>query len=152
MQGFVLQADERGIVHHVDVPQKKEILSLADFVKLDAAEAQTLTGADTLQDQADILEDWGSSETIITSSKGVLARSEGKTAFVRFTNRTNRGRMGRGDSCMGSYIARRLDHSVEDSLQFAAALTSIKLESVSHFKGSVKDVLEKMEAAEEQPF
>ena len=145
MQGFVLQADdETGAVHLKDVPEKKEILGMAHFVKLDAVEAQTLTGADILQDQADMLEDWGSSETIITSSDGALARSKGETTFAKFTNRSTRGRMGRGDTVMGSYLARRLDHSVEDSLRFAAALTSIKLESAGPFRGSLDDVIERM--------
>jgi sugar/nucleoside kinase (ribokinase family) len=118
---------------------------MADFVKLDAMEAQTLTGADVLRDQADMLEDWGSSETIITSSEGALARSKGKTTFVKFTNRGTRGRMGRGDTVMGSYLARRLDHSLEDSLRFAAALTSIKMESAGPFMGSLDDVIERMD-------
>ena len=146
MQGLVFQSDDAtGAVHLRDVPEKKEILSMADFAKLDAVEAQTLTGTDVLLDQADILEDWGSSETIITSSEGVLARSKGKTMFVRFTNKSNRGRMGRGDTVMGSYLARRLDHSFEDSLRFAAALTSIKMESIGPFTGSLKEVLERMD-------
>jgi sugar/nucleoside kinase (ribokinase family) len=146
MQSFVLQADDgTGAVHLKDVPEKKEILAMAHFVKLDAVEAKILTGADILQDQADMLEDWGSSETIITSSEGALARSKGRTAFVKFTNRTTRGRMGRGDTLMGSYLARRLDHSVEDSLRFAAALTSIKLESTGPFRGSLDDVIERMD-------
>ena len=146
MQSFVLQADdETGLVHFKDVPDKKEILAMADFVKLDAMEAQALTGADVLQDQADILEGWGSCETVITSSEGAQARSEGKTTFVKFTNRNTRGRMGRGDTLMGSYLACRLDHSVEDSLRFATALTSIKMESIGPFRGSLDDVLERME-------
>jgi sugar/nucleoside kinase (ribokinase family) len=148
MQSFVLQADdETGLLHFKDVPDKKEILAMADFVKLDAMEARALTGADVLQDQADILEGWGSSETVITSSEGAQARSEGKTTFVKFTNRSTRGRMGRGDTFMGSYLARRLDHSVEDSLRFAAALTSIKMESTGPFRGSLDDVLERMETS-----
>ena len=146
MQGFVLQADdETGAVHLKDVPEKNEILSIADFVKLDAAEAQTLTGADVLQDQADILEKWGNSEIIITSSEGVLARIKGETTFAKFTSRNTRGRMGRGDTVMGSYLAYRLDHSVEDSLRFAAALTSIKMESPGPFTASVDDVIERMD-------
>jgi sugar/nucleoside kinase (ribokinase family) len=146
MQGFVLQADHKtGALHLGDVPEKNEILSMADFVKLDAAEAQILTGADVLKRQADILEDWGSSETIITSSEGVLARIKGETTFAKFTNRSTRGRMGRGDSVMGSYLARRLDHSVEDSLRFAAALTSIKMESPGPFTGSIEDITERMD-------
>ena len=146
MQGFVLQLDhETGAIHLKDVPEKKEILTMADFVKLDAVEAQTLTGADVLQDQADILEDWGSSETIITSSEGVLVRSKGKSTFAKFTNKNTQGRMGRGDTVMGSYLARRLDHSVEDALRFAAALTSIKMESTGPFTGSIEDVIERMD-------
>jgi len=146
MQGFVLQADHKtGAIHLRDVPEKKEILSMADFIKLDAAEAQTLTGTNVLKRQADILEDWGNSEIIITSSEGVLARIKGETTFAKFTNRSMRGRMGRGDSVMGSYLARRLDHSVEDSLRFAAALTSIKMESPGPFTASVDDVIERMD-------
>lgn len=148
MQSFVLQADdETGLLHFKDVPDKKEILAMADFVKLDAMEAQALTGADVLQDQADILEGWGSCETVITSSEGAQARSKGKTTFVKFTNRSTRGRMGRGDTLIGSYLARRLDHSVEDSLRFAATLTSIKMESTGPFRGSLDDVLERMETS-----
>jgi len=146
MQGFVLQADDvTGAVYLKDVPEKKEILSMAHFVKLDAVEAQILTGTDVLQDQAGMLEDWGSSETVITSSEGVLARSKGKSTFAKFTNRNTLGRMGRGDTVMGSYLARRLDHSVEDSLKFAAALTSIKMESAGPFIGSIDDVTERMD-------
>jgi sugar/nucleoside kinase (ribokinase family) len=148
MQGFVLQADDKtGAVYLKDVPEKKDILSMADFVKLDVMEAQILTGTDVLQDQADILESWGSSETIITSSEGVLARSKGINTFMKFTNRSTLGRMGRGDTVMGSYLARRLDHSVEDSLCFAAALTSIKMESSGPFIGSLDDVIDRMGAS-----
>ena len=148
MQGFVLQRDnETGAVSHGDVPEKKEILALADFVKLDAREGQALTNTEALQDQAEILESWGSRETIISSSGGVLSRSDGKTTFADFTSKSMRGRMGRGDTVMGSYLARRLDHSVEDSLLFAAALTSIKMESAGPFDGSLADVIERMEGA-----
>jgi sugar/nucleoside kinase (ribokinase family) len=145
MQSFVLQTnDATGAIHLVDIPEKKKILSMADFAKLDAMEAKVLTGTDVPRDQAVILEDFGSSESIITSSEGVLARNNGQTAVAKFTNRSNQGRMGRGDTVMGSYLAYRLDHSVEDSLRFAVALTSIKLESTGPFKGSLAEVLSRM--------
>jgi sugar/nucleoside kinase (ribokinase family) len=150
MQGLVQQSDAKtGEVHFEDVPQKKEILNMADFIKLDVTEAKTITGADVLQDQADILESWGSSETILTSSEGVLAQGKGKTSFAKFTNRTTQGRMGRGDTFMGSYLARRLDHSIESSLRFAAAVTSIKLESTGPFRGSLDDIFARMDASNE---
>ena len=146
MQSFVWQVDDQTqVIHLRDIPEKQEILRMVDFVKLDAVEAKTLTGTDVLQDQADMLGDWGSSETVITCSDGALARSKGKTAFARFTNRSNQGRAGRGDTFSGAYLARRLDHSVEDSLRFAAALTSIKMESTGPFRGSLEDVIERMD-------
>ena len=145
MQGFMLQADhETGVVRLENVPEIKEILSMADFVKLDVMEAQTLTDADVMSDQAEILENWGSPETVITYSEGVVARREGIASFAKFTNRSTQGRMGRGDTVIGSYIARRLDHSVEDSLRFATALASIKMGSIGPFKGSLDDVVERM--------
>lgn len=145
MQGFVLQPDEKtGAVHPRDVPEKREIVAMTDFVKLDVMEAQILTGAETLEDQSAILETWGGGEIVITSSEGALARSKGRTSFARFTNRSVIGRMGRGDTVMGSYLARRLDHSMEEALSFAVALTSIKMESSGPFKGSLHDVIERM--------
>jgi sugar/nucleoside kinase (ribokinase family) len=146
MQSFVFHADPHtGLVRLEDVPLKKEILPMAAFVKLDVMEAKVLTGTDVLQDQADMLEDWGSAETVITSSDGALARSRGETTFAPFTNRITRGRMGRGDTLFGAYLARRLDHSIEDSLRFATALSSIKMESAGPFKGCLEDVIARMD-------
>lgn len=146
MQAFVFQTDkETGRVHLEDIPEKKEIVSMADFVKLDAAEAKTLTGTDVLQDQARLLEDWGSKETVITYSEGALAHSGGKSVVTRFTNKNMQGRMGRGDTVMAAYLTRRLDHSVEDSLRFASALASIKLENPGPFKGTIQDVIDRMD-------
>jgi sugar/nucleoside kinase (ribokinase family) len=147
MQNFVFRTHRgTGTVHLRDFPEKKEILSMADFVKLDAAEAKVLTGAEVLQDQADTLESWGSSETLITCSEGALAQGNGRSAFAKFTHRGIRGRMGRGDTCMAVYLARRLDHPLEDSLRFAVAATSIKLESNGPFNGSAEDVIERINA------
>ena len=90
-------------------------------------------------------EDWGSSETVITCSEGVLGRSKGKSTFARFTNKSIQGRNGRGDTFSGAYLARRLNHSVEESLRFATALTSIKMESPGLFRGCLEDVIERMD-------
>ncbi|MGD0231695.1 MAG: hypothetical protein ABSC19_15305 [Syntrophorhabdales bacterium] len=75
----------------------------------------------------------------------MLVRNKGKNTFAKFTNRSTQRRMGRGDTFSGAYLARRLDHPVEDSLRFAAALTSIKLESAGPFRGSLQDVIERMD-------
>jgi len=142
MQGFVRQVDAgSGVIHFGDVPRKKEIVALAKAVKLDIVEAELLTGTSDLSRAARMVENWGSLETMITRADGVLIRAQGQEYFEPFTNRSNEGRTGRGDTTIGAYLARRLDHQVDDSLRFAAALASIKLQSPGPFRGSVEDVL-----------
>lgn len=116
------------------------------MVKLDVVEAEILTGTTDLEQAAVIVEDWGCPEIIITRSDGVFARYKGKTYYERFSHRNSQGRTGRGDTTTGSYLVRRLDHGVEDSLKFAAALASIKMETSGPFRGTLEDVLERMGA------
>lgn len=151
IQSFVWRTnDQTGAIYLSDVPQKKEILPMVDFIKLDVAEGQALTGTDVMRDQARILEEWGARESVITCSQGAQAHREGKTTFSEFTNRNTKGRTGRGDTFSGAYLAYRLDHSVEDSLDFAAALTSIKMESLGPFTGSLQDVFDRMGCVEDK--
>ena len=145
MQSFVRQVDaDTRMIHFGDVPEKKDIVSIVDTVKLDVVEAEILTGTADLEKAAVIVENWGCPETIITRSDGVLARYEGRTWFEGFSNRNSRGRTGRGDTTFGAYLARRLDHGVEESLKFAAALASIKMETPGPFRGTLEDVLKRL--------
>jgi sugar/nucleoside kinase (ribokinase family) len=79
----------------------------------------------------------------------VLVRHGGKSYFEPFTNRSVVGRTGRGDTVFGAYLARRLDHGVADSLRFAAALASIKVETPGPFAGTVEQVLARAETGDE---
>lgn len=118
---------------------------MIEIIKLDVAEAKALTGTDDPVKAASIIDDWGCSETIITNSKGVLAYKEGERYFAEFSNKSVQGRTGRGDTTIGAYLARRINHSVEESVKFTAALVSIKMETEGHFTGTIKDVLARME-------
>jgi sugar/nucleoside kinase (ribokinase family) len=145
MQGFVRQVDGvTRIIHFSDVPEKQEIVRLADFVKLDVVEAKILTGTEDLGDAAGICESWGCRETVITRSDGVLARSNGLNYFEKFSNRSSAGRTGRGDTTFGAYLARRFDYPVDESLKFAASLASIKMETPGPFRATLHDVLKRM--------
>jgi sugar/nucleoside kinase (ribokinase family) len=145
MQNCVRQVDaETGIINFRDVPEKKDIACLADMMKLDVVEAEILTGTADLEQAAMIVEQWGCPEIIVTRSDGVLSRCGGKTCFEKFTNRNSQGRTGRGDTTTGAYLARRLDYGIEDSLKFAAAVASIKMETPGPFKGTLEDVLARM--------
>jgi sugar/nucleoside kinase (ribokinase family) len=145
MQSFVRQVDPRTrMIEFCDVPRKKDIVALMDKVKLDIVEAKVLTGTDDLEQAARQFEAWGSPETLVTHAEGVLARVNGTTYYEKFSNRTTVGRTGRGDTTFAAYLARRSDHDVAESLEFAAALVSIKMETPGPFQGTLADVLTRM--------
>ena len=129
MQSFVRQVDSAtGEIALRDVPCKRAIVERLDKVKLDAVEAKILTGCDDIERAAMQCEQWGCPEIMITRADGVLLRAGRKTYFERFSHRNHTGRTGRGDTVFAAYLARRLDYEVVESLKFAAALVSIKME------------------------
>jgi len=145
MQSFVRQITP--VTHEInfgDVKNKEEIVSYMDKVKLDIVEAKVLTGTDNLEEAAKIVEKWGCPEILITHSQGVLARVNGKSYYEKFSNRSVIGRTGRGDTTFAAYLSWRLDHDVAESLKFAAALVSIKMETYGPFKGTVEDVMQRI--------
>jgi sugar/nucleoside kinase (ribokinase family) len=147
MQSFVRQVDPvTRCISFRDVPNKTEIVGLLDMVKLDIVEAKVLTGTDDLEQAALVFEAWGCPEVLITKSEGVLARVNGKTYYEKFSNQSVVGRTGRGDTTFAAYLARRLNHDVAESLKFAAALVSLKMETPGPFGGTLADVLARMQA------
>jgi len=145
MQSFVRQVDPVSReVFFRDVPRKREIVQLMNKVKLDVVEAEELTGTRDLAQAAQIIEAWGSPEVVITRADGVLARRDGTNWFCPFTNKSTIGRIGRGDTTFGAYLAWRLEHDVAESLRFASALVSVKMETPGPFSGTLDDVLARM--------
>ena len=141
MQSFVRQITPvKNEINFGDVKDKKEIISKMDKVKLDIVEARVLTGTDDLEKAALIVESWGCPEIMITQSQGVLARVNGVTYYEKFSNNSVIGRTGRGDTTFAAYLSWRLEHEVAESLKFAAALVSIKMETYGPFQGTLEDV------------
>ena len=153
-RGYSLSADMQSFVRHVtpvthdiefsDVANKKEIAAMMDKLKLDVVEARVLTGTEDLEKAGIIVESWGCPETMITHSQGVLARMRGKTYYEKFANSNVSGRTGRGDTTFAAYLSWRLNHDVGESLKFAAALVSIKMETPGPFKGTLEDVARRL--------
>lgn len=141
MQSFVRHIDPVTKNHEFsDVADKKEIAAMMNKLKLDIVEAKLLTGTDDLEKAAIIVESWGCPEVMITHSEGVLARVNGKTYYEKFSNSNVSGRTGRGDTTFAAYMSHRLDHDVAESLKFAAALVSIKMETPGPFSGTLEEV------------
>ena len=140
MQSYVRQITENKEINFGDVKDKVEIISMMDKVKLDIVEAKVLTGTDDLEAASAIVASWGCPEVVITHSSGVHARVHGKCYYEKFSNSSVIGRTGRGDTTFAAYLAWRLDHSPAESLKFAAALVSIKMETYGPFSGTLEDV------------
>ena len=146
MQSFVRQVDPvTRCISFRDVPNKSKIVGLMDMLKLDIVEAKVLTGTDDLERAALTFETWGCPEILITRADGVLARVNGKTYYEKFSNQSVVGRTGRGDTTFAAYLARRMDHNPAEALKFAAALVSIKMETPGPFKGTLDEVLARMQ-------
>jgi sugar/nucleoside kinase (ribokinase family) len=123
---------------------------MMDKLKLDVVEARILTGTDDLEKAAGIVESWGCPETLITHSQGVLARVKGVSYYEKFSNRNVSGRTGRGDTTFAAFLSWRLNHDVAESLKFAAALVSIKMEMPGPFKGTLEDVAKRLKEKHSQ--
>lgn len=144
MQSFVRHVTPNRVIEYSDVADKKEIAAMMDKLKLDIVEARLVTGTDDLEKAAIIIESWGCPEILITQSEGVLARVNGKTYYEKFSNSNVTGRTGRGDTTFAAYLSHRLDHEVPESLKFAAALVSIKMEKPGPFSGTLEEVYKRL--------
>jgi len=145
MQSFVRHINPVSHDHEFsDVANKKEIAAMMDKLKLDVVEARILTGTEDLEKAALIVESWGCPEVMITHSQGVLARVNGVTYYEKFSNSNISGRTGRGDTTFSAYLSWRLNHDPGESLKFAAALVSIKMETPGPFNGTLEDVLKRL--------
>lgn len=142
MQSFVRHINPVSHDHEFsDVADKKEIAAMMNKLKLDVVEARLLTGTEDLEKAAVIVESWGCPEIMITHSEGVLARVKGVTYYEKFSNSNVSGRTGRGDTTFSAYLSWRLNNDIRESLKFAAALVSIKMEIPGPFSGTLEDVL-----------
>jgi sugar/nucleoside kinase (ribokinase family) len=127
-----------------DWERKKEYLPLISCFKVDAAEAEILTGETDREKAARQLHLWGAKEVMLTHNTEVLVCSGDKIYRAPYTNRSFTGRTGRGDTTFAAYLAWRKNHSIQDSVTFAAALCSIKMETPGPFDGTVDDVMERI--------
>ncbi|MBN2312889.1 MAG: hypothetical protein JXM79_03100 [Sedimentisphaerales bacterium] len=138
-QGFI-RVNEKGRLVFRDWPGKKEYIPMLGYLKVDAAEAEILTGMSDCNKAALILNDWGAAEVMVTQNSGVTICADGKLYTSPFTSRNLSGRTGRGDTCFSAYCHWRKNHSAQESCLFAAALTSLKMEKPGPFSGTVRDV------------
>lgn len=129
VQGFVRIVTPEGRLKYESWPEMSQVLALVDVLKSDAVEAEFLTGETDVRAAAKALAAYGPREIVLTHKDGVLVLANGEFHPQPFRPVELRGRSGRGDTCVGSYLSRRLRAEPADAARWAAALTSLKLEA-----------------------
>lgn len=124
-----------------------DLLPFIKFLKTDAAEAEILTGEKDREKAAILLNRKGAKEVLITHNSEALLCVDGKIYTAPFTPSNLSGRTGRGDTTFAAYLARRVeDAHPAETLRYAAALCSIKMEHPGPFEGSISEVYARMKA------
>jgi len=130
IQGFVRIVDPQGELRYEGQwPERAAVLALVDILKTDAVEAEALTGKSDIHAAARALVELGPREIVLTHKSGLLVLADGRFHEQPFLPELLRGRSGRGDTCIGAYISKRLHATPEDATRWAAAVTSLKLEA-----------------------
>lgn len=140
VQGFVRVVSDDGRLHYTPWPEQAAVLALVDVLKTDAVEAEFLTGTADIHRAAAMLAAQGPREVVLTHRDGVLVLADGNEYEATFHPEPLRGRSGRGDTCIGSYLSRRLAKSPAESTIWAAAVTSLKMEAEGPIRRPVADV------------
>jgi len=150
-KGGLLAADAQGFIRalapdrtlaYAPWPEKKQVLAHFDILKTDAAEAEALTGLHDKHDAAAMLASWGPKEIVLTHREGLLVLADGSFYEAPWCPRELIGRSGRGDTCLASYVGKRLSASPSEATVWAAALTSLKMEAEGPIKRSLEEVEE----------
>jgi sugar/nucleoside kinase (ribokinase family) len=142
VQGFIRVIAPDGTLRYDDWPAKQEVLAHFHILKTDAVEAEALTGLADMKAAARTIATWGPKEIVLTHRDGVLVLVDGRFHEAPFRPEKLVGRSGRGDTCLASYVARRLTASPEEATIWAAAATSLKLEAEGPLKRKMSDVEE----------
>lgn len=141
-QGFIrIIAPDKTLIH-ADWPEQREVLSMIDVLKADIVEAESLTGEKDLLKAAEKLFEMGPNEIVLTHRDGILVYADGDVFEETFKPKELIGRSGRGDTCIASYMSKRLSAPPSEAIKWSAAVTSLKLEKEGTFKGNLKDITE----------
>ena len=139
VQGFIRLVRDGKLVPE-PWPEKQAVLSRINVLKSDAVEAELLTGSTDIRKAAQMMADSGPSEVMITHRKGVLVYAFGEFHEAGFFPEKLIGRSGRGDTCIASYVSRRLTVPPEEATVWAAAVASLKMEAEGPFRRDIRAV------------
>jgi len=142
VQGY-LRVVENKKVFYRDWTDKREALPYIHILKANEFEMEALTGTNNVQEGAKILAGWGVEEVVITlGSMGSVLYKDGIFFKIpaykpqQITDAT-----GCGDTYMAGYLYKRVQNSsLPEAGNFAAAMSTLKIENYGPFNGKITDV------------
>ncbi|MHA2181825.1 MAG: PfkB family carbohydrate kinase [Promethearchaeota archaeon] len=141
IQGFIRFRDDARVFYApLTLKEKKEIISNVNVLKVDQTEAEILTNQKNITNAAKEILKFGPREILITHEEGISIFGSNFSYNFPWKNKSSLGRTGRGDTAFISYLGSRITNTPEESLKFAAALTSLKLENPGPFNLSRQQV------------
>jgi len=139
MQGFVRVLRGRELKYE-PWAEMTETLPYLDILKSDAVEAEFLTGQADIHKAARVYAGMGPKEIVLTHKDGLLVYAGGEFHDLGFYPARLDGRSGRGDTCIGAYVAMRLMKDPRQAGVWAAAVTSLKMEDLGPFRRPLAEV------------
>ncbi|MFB3886367.1 MAG: PfkB family carbohydrate kinase [Thermodesulfobacteriota bacterium] len=140
----MLRSSKEANIGFKDWAEKRHYLPMVTYLKADSLESEVATGTSDREKAARMLYEWGAKEVMITHASEVILYNGERVFRAPFNPKNLSGRTGRGDTCFVSYMSWRLNHGIEESVRYAAVLTSIKMEKPGPFLGTIDDVLARM--------
>ncbi|MDR3062447.1 MAG: PfkB family carbohydrate kinase [Dysgonamonadaceae bacterium] len=148
-QGYLREVRNES-VYAIDWKDKKDVLRYVHFLKANEEEMEVITGLGNIKKGAQQLYDWGVKEVLITLGSAGSVIYDGQSfyripAYVPFevVDAT-----GCGDTYLTGYLYQRAKGmDIQSAGEFAAAMATIKIETSGPFKGSKKDVIERINTA-----
>lgn len=119
VQGFVRIRTSLGQLAYEAWPEMSQVLALVDVLKTDAVEAEFLTGESDIRAAAKKLAAYGPKEIVLTHKDGLLVLANGAYYAHPFLPVELRGRSGRGDTCVGSYLSYRVHAQPKEATRWA---------------------------------
>ncbi|MEE9189997.1 MAG: PfkB family carbohydrate kinase [Candidatus Neomarinimicrobiota bacterium] len=129
VQSFIRIRSNNGQLVHAPWPEMENVLKHIDVLKADIVEARSLTGISNIRAAACKLSEFGPKEIVLTHRKGILVFADDHYYEAEFHPKSIQGRSGRGDTCIASYMGKRLFVPPVEAIKWSAAVTSLKLEN-----------------------
>lgn len=134
-------------VFAIDWEEKREALKYIDILKVNEYEIRVLTGKEDMHEAAQQLAEWGVKEVLLTlGSFGSVILADGKFYDIPAYEPLNIvDATGCGDTYVMGYLYKRVQGtSVQEAGQFAAAVSTLKLEASGPFCSTEQEAMERM--------